>query len=99
MIDQASRATAAFVASTPARKQSKQQRRSSAGIRRDLCELLPGLAVEWNVDAEFSWVWSDNQEGAAKSDSELLTRLLQHTGYLLDKSDYLAEGKKVLPVE
>ncbi len=77
VIDRASRATAAFVASTPARKQSKQQRRSSAGIGRDLSEPLPGLAVEWNVEADFSWVWSDNQEGAAKSDSELLTRLLQ----------------------
>ena len=75
--DRASRATAAFVASTPARKQSKQPRRSSAGIGRDLSEPMPILAAEWNVEADFSWAWSDNQEGAAKSDSELLTRLLQ----------------------
>jgi hypothetical protein len=31
------------------------------------------------------------------SDPELLTRLFQQTGYLPDKSDYLAEGKKVVP--
>jgi hypothetical protein len=49
VLDRASRATAAFVASTPARKQSKQQRRSSAGIGRDLSEPLPGFVVEWNV--------------------------------------------------
>jgi hypothetical protein len=77
VIDRVSRATAAFVASTPARKQSKQQRRSSAVMGRDLSEPLPGLAAEWNVEADFSWVWSDNQEGAAKSDPELLTRLLK----------------------
>jgi hypothetical protein len=49
VIDRASRATAPIVASTPARKQGKQPRRSSAGIGRDLSEPLPGLAVEWNV--------------------------------------------------
>jgi hypothetical protein len=97
VIDRASRATAAVVASTPARKQSKQPRRSSAGIGRDLSEPLLGLAVEWNVEADFSWVWSDNQEGAAKSDPELLTRLLQQNGLLHDKSDFLAEGNKVVP--
>ncbi len=32
VLDKASRAAAAYVASTPARKQSKQQRRSSVGI-------------------------------------------------------------------
>ncbi len=97
MIDRASRATAPIVASTPARKQGKQPRRSSAGIGRDLSEPLPGLAVEWNVEADYSWVWSDNQEGAAKSDPELLARLLQQSGWLHEKSDYLAEGKKVVP--
>ncbi len=97
VIDRASRATASVVASTPARKQSKQPRRSSAGIGRDLSEPLPGLAVEWNVEADYSWVWSDNQEGAAKSGPELLARLLQQSGWLHDKSDYLAEGKKVVP--
>jgi hypothetical protein len=97
VIDRASRATAPVVASTPARKQGKQPRRSSAGIGRDLSEPLPGLAVEWNVEANYSWVWSDNQEGAAKIDPELLARLLQQSGWLHDKSDYLAEGKKVVP--
>jgi hypothetical protein len=99
VIDRVSRATAAFVTSTPARKQSKQPRRSSAGVGRDLSEPLPGLAVEWNVEADFSWVWSNNQEGAAKSDFELLARLLQQNGWLHDKSDYLAQGKKVVPSE
>jgi hypothetical protein len=99
VIDRVSRATAPIVASTPARKQGKQPRRSSAGIGRDLSEPLPGLAVEWNVEADSSWVWSDNQEGAAKNDPELLARLLQQSGWLHDKSDYLAEGKKVVPSE
>jgi hypothetical protein len=40
VIDRASRATAQIVASTPARKQGKQPRRSSAGIGRDLSEPL-----------------------------------------------------------
>ncbi len=53
VIDRASRATAPVVASTPARKQGKQPRRSSAGIERDLSEPLPGLAVEWNVEADY----------------------------------------------
>jgi hypothetical protein len=52
VIDRASRATVPIVASTPARKQGKQPRRSSAGIGRDLSESLPGLAVEWNVEAD-----------------------------------------------
>ena len=37
--------------------------------------------------------------GAANSDPELLTRLLRQSLYLPDKSDVLAEGKKVVPVE
>jgi hypothetical protein len=76
VLDKASRATVAYVASTPARKQSKQQRRSSAGIGRELADTLPGLAVECNVEAEYSWVWNDNQVGAAANDPKLLTRLL-----------------------
>ena len=52
----------AYVASASVRKQSKQQRRSSAGIGRDLNEALPGLAVEWNLEIEKSWVWNDNQD-------------------------------------
>jgi hypothetical protein len=79
-INRTSRATAPVVASTPARKQAKQPRRPSAEIGRDLSEPLPGLAVEWNVEADYSWVWSDNQEGAAKNDPELLARLLQQSG-------------------
>jgi hypothetical protein len=94
VIDRASCVTAPVVASTPAKKQSKQPRRSSAGIRRDLSEPLPGLAVEWNVETDYSWVWSDNQEGAAKSRPELLARLLQQIGWLHDKSDYLAAAKR-----
>jgi hypothetical protein len=37
--------------------------------------------------------------GAANNDPDLLTRLLQQSLYLPDKSDVLAEGKKVVPVE
>jgi hypothetical protein len=56
VIDRASRATVPVVASTPARKQGKQPRSSSAGIGRDLSEPLPGLAVERNVEVGYSWV-------------------------------------------
>ena len=99
VLDRISRTTPAYVASASSRKQSKQQRRSSAGIGRDLPDALPGLAVEWNVDAESSWVWNDNQRGASNNDPELLTRLLRQSLFLPDKSDVLAEGKKVIPVE
>ena len=54
VLDKISRTTPAYVASVPTKKQSKQQRRSSAGIGRDLPDALPGLAVEWNVEAESS---------------------------------------------
>ena len=99
VLDKISRETPAFVDSAPTKKQNKQQRRSLAGIGRDLPDSLPGLAVEWNVEAERSWAWNDNQVGAAYNDPELLTRLLQHSRYLPDKFDYLAEGKKVLLAE
>ena len=99
VLDKISRETPAFVDSAPTRKQNKQQRRSLAGIGRDLPDSLPGLAVEWNVEAERSWAWNDNQVGAAYNDPELLTRLLQQNRYLPDKSDYLAVGKKVLLTE
>ncbi len=99
MLDKISRTTPAYVASASIKKQSKQQRRSLVGIGRDLPDALPGLAVEWNVEAESSWVWSDNQVGAANSDPELLTRLLQQSLYLSDKTDMLAEGKKVMPAD
>ncbi len=75
VLEKISRTTPAHVASAPTRKQSKQQRRSSAGIGRDLSDALPGLAVEWNVEAESSWVWNDNQLESAKNDPELFTRL------------------------
>ncbi len=51
------------------------------GIGRDLPDALLGLAVEWNVDAERSWAWNDNQVGAAFNDPDLLTRLLQQSLY------------------
>ena len=76
VLDRISRTTPAYVASAPTKKQSKQQRRSSAGIGRDLPDALPGLAVERNIEAGSSWVWNDNQVGAAHNDPELLTRLL-----------------------
>jgi hypothetical protein len=57
------------------------------------------LMIEWNVDAASSWVWNDNQKGAAMNDPKLLTRLLQKNGFLPDEDDYISEGKKVLPVD
>ena len=69
------------------------------GIGRDLPNSLPGLAVEWNVEADSALVWNDNQNGAAYNDPELLTRLLQQIHYLPDKFDFLAEGKKVILAE
>ena len=55
--------------------------------------------IEWNVDAASSWVWNDNQKGAAMNDPKLLTRLLQKNGLLPDEDDYISEGKKILPVD
>jgi hypothetical protein len=81
------------------RKGPKQQRRSSAGMGRDNSDSLSGLMIEWNVDAPSSWVWNDNQRGAAMDDTTLLARLLQKNNVLPDEDDILAEGKKVLPVE
>jgi hypothetical protein len=51
VMDQGSRADAATVSSTQMRKGNKQQRWSSAGIGRDASDSLPGLTIEWNVDA------------------------------------------------
>ncbi len=100
MLEKLPRTGPAYVASAAVRKQSKQQRRSSAGIGREFHEALPGLAVEWNLRSETAWVWNDNQEGAANNDPELLTRLLRQKSYLLpDKYDVLAEGKKIVPVD
>jgi hypothetical protein len=78
---------------------SKQQRRSSTGISRNLPDILPGLAVEWNVDLDYSHVWNDNQMGASNDDPGLFTTLLRQSLFLPDESDFLAEGKKVIPVE
>jgi hypothetical protein len=89
----------AVVSSFQMRKGPKQQRRSSAGMGRDNSDSLSGMMVEWNVDAPSSWVWNDNQRGAAMDDPKLLARLLQKNNVLPDEDDYLAEGKKVLSVE
>ncbi len=37
--------------------------------------------------------------GAVNNDPDLLTRLLQQSLYLPDKSDFLVEGKKFVPVD
>jgi hypothetical protein len=99
ILDRVAETDAAVVSSTQMRKGAKQQRRSSAGMGRDTSDSLSGLMVEWNVDVPSSWVWSDNQDGAAWDDRKLLIRLLQKNNVLPDEDDYLAEGKKVLPVE
>jgi hypothetical protein len=99
VMDQGARADAAIVSSTQMRKGSKQQRRSSAGIGRDASDSLPSLTVEWNVDAPSSWVWNDNQKGAAMNDPKLLTRLLQKNNFLPEDDNYLTEVRKVLPVD
>jgi hypothetical protein len=39
------------------------------------------------------------RERAAMNDPKLLTRLLQKNNFLPDEDNYLAEGKKVLPVD
>jgi len=99
VLDRLPRMNSTYVAPAAVRKQSKQQRRSSAGMGRDLHESLPGLAVEWNLMVDKAWVWGDNQEGAANNDPELLYRLLRQNSYLPDKRDVLAEGKKIVPVD
>ena len=82
VLDKIARETPPIVDSAPIKKQNKQQRRSLVGTGRDLPDSLPGLAVEWNVEADSSLVWNDNQNGAAYNDSELLTRLLQQIHYV-----------------
>ena len=99
VLDKVARETPPIVDSAPIKKQNKRQRRSLVGISRDLPDSLPGLAVEWNVEADCSMVWNDHQSGAAFNDPELLTRLLQQGRFLPDKFDFLAEGKKVIPAE
>jgi hypothetical protein len=99
VLDKANRQAANSALAAPARKGSEQQRRSSAGLGRDSSESRTGLAVEWNLEVGSSWVWNDNQEGAAKSDPKFLTRLLQEACYLPDESNYLTEGKTVMPID
>ncbi len=65
VLDKANRQAAKSALAAPARKGSKQQRRSSAGLGRDSSEPRTGLAVEWNLEIGSSWVWNDNQDGAA----------------------------------
>ncbi len=77
VLDKANWQAANSALATPFRKGTKQQRRSSTGFGRDSSESRTGLAVEWNLEIGSSWVWNDNQEGAARSDPKLLTRLLQ----------------------
>jgi hypothetical protein len=99
VMDRVAKTDVAVVSSTQMRKGAKQQRRSSAGMGRDISDSLSGLMFEWNVDAPTSWVWNDNQKGAAMDDRKLLTALLQKNNVLPEEDDFLAEGKKVLPVE
>ncbi len=96
VLDSAARAVSAPTA--PARKRNKQQRRSTSGAIRGSSEPLTGLAVEWNTEAETAWVWKDNQEGAAKADPWLFTRLLQKAEMIPAEGDYLTPGKKSLPI-
>jgi hypothetical protein len=98
-MDRVANTNAAVVSSFQMRKGAKQQRRSSAGMGRENSDSLSGLMAEWNVDAPSSWVWNDNQRGAAMNDPKLLTRLLQKNNFLSEKDNYLAEGNKVLPVD
>ena len=96
VLDTASKGMSAPAA--PARKGAKQQRRSTSGAIRSSSESLTGLAVEWNTEVETAWVWKDNQEGAAKADPWLFTRLLQKADVIPSDGDYLTPGKKVLPI-
>ena len=86
-MDRVAKTDAAVVSSTHMRKGAKQQRRSSAGMGRDSYDSLSGLMVEWSVDAPSSWVWNDNQKGAAMDDQKLLTALLQKNNVLPDEDD------------
>ncbi len=99
VMDRVTKTDAAVVSSAQMGKGAKQQRRSLAGMGRDVSDSLSGLMVEWNVDAPSSWVWNNNQKGAAMDDQKLLTALLQKNNVLPEDDDYIAEGKKVLPVE
>jgi hypothetical protein len=86
VLDRANRQAANSALAAPARKGSKQQRRSSAGLGRDSSEPRTGLAVEWNLEIGSSWVWNDNQDGAAKSDPKLLTMPLQEACFLTSQT-------------
>ena len=99
VMDRVGNGSTTVVSSFQMRKGAKQQRRSSAGMGRDNPDSLSGMMVEWNVNAPSSWVWNDNQRGAAMDDPKLLARLLHKNNVLHDEDDYLTEGKKVLSVE
>ncbi len=88
----------ALAPAAPVRKGSKQHRRSTSGAIRSSSEPLPGLAIEWNTEAKTAWVWKDNQEGAAKADPWLFTKLLQKADIIPAEGDYITQGKKVLPL-
>ncbi len=96
VLDAASKSMLAPAA--PARKGVKQQRRSTSGAIRGSSEPLTGLAVEWNTEVETTWVWKDNQEGAAKADPWLFSRLHQKADVIPAEGDYLTPGKKTLPI-
>jgi hypothetical protein len=78
--------------------ESLERQCSTSGAIRSSSEPLTGLAVEWNTEVETAWVWKDNQEGAAKADPWLFTRLLQKADIIPAEGDYLTQGKKVLPI-
>jgi hypothetical protein len=85
VLDAASKGVSAPAA--PARKGAKQQRRSTSGAIRSSSEPLTRLTVEWNTEVETAWVWKDNQEGAAKADPWLFTRLLQKADIIPAEGD------------
>jgi hypothetical protein len=87
VLDTASKS--ALASAAPPRRGNKQQRHSTSGAIRSLSEPLTGLAVEWNTEVETAWVWKDNQEGAAKADSWLFTRLLQKADVIPAEGYYL----------
>jgi hypothetical protein len=68
VLDKANWQAANSALAAPFRKDTKQQRGSSTGFGRDSSESRTGLAVEWNLEIGSSWVWNDNQEGAARTE-------------------------------
>ncbi len=62
VLDAASKGVLAPAA--PARKGSKQQRRSTSDAIRSSSEPLTGLAIKWNTEAETAWVWKVNHQAS-----------------------------------